>query len=484
MPPVSPQGSRGGLVAAVVVFTIWSVAATIFAIYQTVALSKSEETRTTMVLRNKEIYSNTTSDEYRAMLDELHNGSNPDLDDHTVLGDAIYHMDQLSKAIDGSRASTTNPSGSIDDAHQALTDASNKLKGLNIPQDADLVTAINALVDFADTQQTSAATASAQETESANKAVAQITADASTIKQLQDNIDDLKAQMAKQQDMVQDASKIYGGDITGYQQQVDQEIAKYNETLHDMQTQLDGKDKELASAQSDLKKAMQKLDAHRPDPKIPIMRATDGQILSVASLDVVYIDVGAQNHVVPGMTFEVYDAKQGVPADAAGTDDENLPTGLGSIEVEQVDQLTSQCRITKLQPAQHIEQGDVIANLVYDKNTKYNFVVYGKFDLSQSGRPNDNDTAKIKALVTQWGGAIQRDIDVDTDFVVMGMEPKVDAFTDDELQDPFNVVTKRNEEQALKDYNAQIDKARELGIPIVNQNRFLYLVGYFDSAQR
>jgi hypothetical protein len=104
--------------------------------------------------------------------------------------------------------------------------------------------------------------------------------------------------------------------------------------------------------------------------------------------------------------------------------------------------------------------------------------------LSQSGRPNDNDTAKIKALVTQWGGAIQRDIDVDTDFVVMGMEPKVDAFTDDELQDPFNVVTKRNEEQALKDYNAQIDKARELGIPIVNQNRFLYLVGYFDSAQR
>jgi hypothetical protein len=418
------------------------------------------------------------------MLDELHSGSNPDLDDHTVLGDAIYHMDQLAKAIDGSRASTTNPSGSIDDAHQALTDAANKLKGLNIPQDADLVTAINAIVDFADTQQSSAATAVAQETESANKAVSQITADASTIKQLQDNVDDLKAQMEKNQALVQAASKKYGGDITGYSQQVDKDIAKYNETLNDMQKQLDVKDKDLASAQKNLKDALVKLSAHRPDPKIPIMRATDGQILSVASLDVVYVDIGAQNHVVPGMTFEVYDEKEGVPADAAGTDDENLPSGLGSIEVEQVDQHTSQCRITKLQPAKHIEQGDVIANLVYDKNTKYNFVVYGKFDLSQAGRPNDNDAAKIKALVTEWGGAVQRDINVDTDFVVLGAEPTLTEFTEDELQDPFNVVTLRDEKAALTQYDAQRDEAQKLGIPIVNQNRFLYLVGYYDSAQR
>jgi hypothetical protein len=68
--------------------------------------------------------------------------------------------------------------------------------------------------------------------------------------------------------------------------------------------------------------------------------------------------------------------------------------------------------------------------------------------------------------------------------VVLGAEPTLTEFTEDELQDPFNVVTLRDEKAALTQYDAQRDEAQKLGIPIVNQNRFLYLVGYYDSAQR
>jgi hypothetical protein len=128
--------------------------------------------------------------------------------------------------------------------------------------------------------------------------------------------------------------------------------------------------------------------------------------------------------------------------------------------------------------------GDVIANLVYDRNTKYNFYIYGKFDIGQTGRPNDSDRQKIEALVTRWGGKVQPEINVDTDFVVMGAEPKVEAFTTDDLQDPFKVKLQQNELADQKAYNGILDRANQLHIPIVNQNRFLYFVGYYDSAQR
>jgi hypothetical protein len=34
------------------------------------------------------------------------------------------------------------------------------------------------------------------------------------------------------------------------------------------------------------------------------------------------------------------------------------------------------------------------------------------------------------------------------------------------------------------DYNDVVARARELNIPILNQNRFLYYIGHFEQAQR
>ena len=57
MPAVGPQGSRGGLIAATVVFTILFVTATIFAIYFGVDDSKKTELLQTQIDRTKLIYS-------------------------------------------------------------------------------------------------------------------------------------------------------------------------------------------------------------------------------------------------------------------------------------------------------------------------------------------------------------------------------------------------------------------------------------------
>ncbi len=68
---------------------------------------------------------------------------------------------------------------------------------------------------------------------------------------------------------------------------------------------------------------------------------------------------------------------------------------------------------------------------------------------------------------------MQKNIDVDTDFVVMGAEPTIDQFTPEDLEDPLNRQKQEDEKAAYDAYQAELDKAEKLGIPIMNQNRFL-----------
>src|SRR6185369_16280755 len=110
--------------------------------------------------------------------------------------------------------------------------------------------------------------------------------------------------------------------------------------------------------------------------------------------------------ISPGMTFEVYDRNQGIPALGDSATDESLPKGKGAIEVIKVSPGSSECRIINQQPGMSVREGDLIANLVYDRNTKYQFMVYGDFDLDQNNVSTTADAEGIKRLVTQWGGKI------------------------------------------------------------------------------
>jgi hypothetical protein len=79
--------------------------------------------------------------------------------------------------------------------------------------------------------------------------------------------------------------------------------------------------------------------------------------------------------------------------------------GKASIEVVRVGNTTSECRITRTSRGATLSEGDLIANLVYDKNTKYNFLVYGNFDLDRNGVATPQDAEVIKRLITQWEAA-------------------------------------------------------------------------------
>ena len=63
MPPISPQGSRGGLITATVVFAVLCVTFAIFAIYFAVDDNKKTDQLATQIQKSKLIYGDVSSEQ-------------------------------------------------------------------------------------------------------------------------------------------------------------------------------------------------------------------------------------------------------------------------------------------------------------------------------------------------------------------------------------------------------------------------------------
>jgi len=249
---------------------------------------------------------------------------------------------------------------------------------------------------------------------------------------------------------------------------------------------------QVAQLQADLKKrtdevgALQRrLASFRVNTKEPIVQVADGKIVRLPGSGMVYINIGTGDQVVVGMTFEVYDHFTGIPSlGQEGLRESDMPIGKASIEVIRVTSGSSECRIIRKTPGQELVEGDYVANLVLDPKTKYNFVVYGNFDLDHNGVASPGDTEIVKQLITRWGGKVQPSIDADTDFVIMGQEPKLPELTEEQKQDPVMNAQYEQKTAELNAYHDLVQKANQFSIPIMNQNRFLYYIGYYAQAPR
>ena len=187
-------------------------------------------------------------------------------------------------------------------------------------------------------------------------------------------------------------------------------------------------------------------------------------------------------------TTLLWDRRTGVPALSTAAGQENgdkQVQGKASVEIIRVDPNSSEARVVSRTAGKPpIAEGDYISNIVYDPNATYQFFVYGKFDLDHNGVATAGEADIAKRLIEQWGGKLAADINVNTDFVVIGAEPVVPNLSKEEESDPL-LVQRRTQAQAdLTQYQDVINKARDLHIPILNQNRFLYFIGYYDQAKR
>jgi hypothetical protein len=185
--------------------------------------------------------------------------------------------------------------------------------------------------------------------------------------------------------------------------------------------------------------------------ELPGSLGYDGEIVALGTSGTVYINLGEADKVVPGMTFEVHDAKASAPplekfgAENAGSK--------GWIEVQTVSRASSACKVIKAKGAA-IAQGDRVFNFIFDRAKQNHFVIAGDFE--------DRDT--VAGLIWRWNGVVDTRIDGKTNYVIAGAAPADAA--------------------ARKLFEHALLLARQRGIAVIDDAKFDQLIRYYDPLRR
>lgn len=254
---------------------------------------------------------------------------------------------------------------------------------------------------------------------------------------------------------------------------------RYEGQITDLQNEVDelGRKNAVIVGQLDkLEKAQNEARLKAGNPALLV----DGHVIDAPGAnDTVYIDRGKKDRIVRGMTFEVFGDQAQLAQMNKATGE--LPRGKASLLVTSVGETTSQCRITRSSPNTPIIAKDVVANAVYDPAYKFKFLVHGKFDVDNDGKPTEQEAEYLRSLVVDWGGTIVTgdELPGDLDFLVLGVEPpKPSPLPEGASAVVIEDWARKNEANAK--YNALMKQAVAAQIPLLNANRFFILIGHAD----
>ena len=282
------------------------------------------------------------------------------------------------------------------------------------------------------------------------------------VQSLTSTIDDISSENDRLKGLVdqsiQQVDKTYRDQIQNYQDQIreqEDQLAQLNRTTEDLRTQLS----ELAG----------------DTPDVPAITTADATIVSqIPEQNRVYLDIGRNAGLQRGMSFKVFGPETLVELENPEAED-----GKAIVEIINMDENTSVGRIVQRAPRANIRNGDKLVNVVFDPNRVYAFNVFGQFDLNYDQQPEDNGLEQIQSMVRRFNGRLVDDLSFATDYLVLGVEPLLPVRPENEL-DLIQMKEYRAQLENFNAYQERESKARELGIPVLNQNRFLDLVGYFD----
>ncbi len=206
-----------------------------------------------------------------------------------------------------------------------------------------------------------------------------------------------------------------------------------------------------------------------------ILSQAQGKIISVGpGQNQVYINLGRAQKLPIGLTFAVYNPQLGVGSGISGG-------GKGSIVVTHVGNFASICRINHVHAGQSIFTGDLISNPVFQKKGRqFHFYVYGDFAVNGNHVATAQGRLEIVRLIKKWGGVIDHSLTSQTDFLVLGAPPASPSLSSAAAALPQNkaLVDARLAEQSK--YSQLAAEAQRLSVPILNANRFLAMIGYYN----
>ena len=287
----------------------------------------------------------------------------------------------------------------------------------------------------------------------------------------------------RQVDTYRDAVERYRAEVQEvkgeYYGAVDRYRDDYESRILELENEKDRLHQDRAQLRARVDELREALNEGRMRPRDP-SELVDGRIIETAgSRDQVFIDLGREDRISLGMTFEVYDDAAALQQVDQLTGD--LPRGKASLEVIKVGQTTSTCKITRAIRGRPVVRQDVIANAVYDPDYTFKFLVHGKFDVDGDGRPTEAEADYLRSVIIDWGGAVvsAEELPGDLDFLVLGVEPPKP------LPPPTSVTATglkiwQDKRLAYEKYQDLFRQAREAQIPVMNANRFFILIGHTD----
>ncbi len=236
---------------------------------------------------------------------------------------------------------------------------------------------------------------------------------------------------------------------------------------------------ELGMAQDRMKRCQNELARIVPPPDSNVAAyKPDGKIILIDDqAKIVHLNIGSDDHVYPGLTFPVYDKTMPIPKDGKGK---------AEVEVFDVSKNISVARIIASKTKRPIVLDDIVANLIWDSDKTNVFVIVGQFDLDSDGSIDYDAFYKIKTLIEKWGGRVADTLSIETDFLVLGTQPRTlirPTFEQIEI-DPAAMEKYEDSLKNLAYYNEVQNQARALSIPVFNYERFLFFLGYKTQSRR
>jgi hypothetical protein len=484
---VAQGGSRGGLVTALVVFVVLFFVAAIFAVVKSIDAAEYERQAGELKKTYNEVVSQAdmTSD-VLTNLRENRNG-------RSVFDMLLEQRNTLATYITGQNAGPNAAQDAKQAADARIAQLNERLKkegsGVQIPS-GSIAAAIDGLSDQMLQKQRQVADLNAKLAQATQELNNQVAIYAKEIDEARKNADGARQEAARSNELVNAYRTGKDEDINRLEKNLSDTIETNRQTIEERNAQV----ATLTQEMGDLKKKLDAAVARQvryTNSADSLVRRADGQVLEVrpglaGEKPICYINRGLGQGVTLGMTFQIYDKNEGMPrvGNTEGGADELAP-GKGSLEVTKVAAGSSECRVITLAAGAQVMSGDLIANVIYDPNTKFKFKVYGEFDVNQDGRVTTDEADVVRRLIVQWGGQVVDEVNIDTDFVVLGAEPTLPTYTAEELQqDPTKQFELDRATKAREAYDEIRDTAISLNIPVLNQNRFLYMTGFYDQARR
>jgi len=238
------------------------------------------------------------------------------------------------------------------------------------------------------------------------------------VKQLEDLVGQLRAEKRAAEDAAQEAKDQLEEVTASYKS----EVLKLKGTLAQMQ-------KKLRIIES---------QAEEPDGYIVAFDPDSGYGT---------INLGAVDHVQPGMIFQVY---------TLGRGGEVIPKG--RVQVRRVAERTSVVGVIEEVPDRPVTKGDYVMTALLAKK-KPVFVIAGWFP------PSLGYTAdELRYLAERWGSKVASEVTLDTDYLVVG-KIRVEG-------EEASPEAQKRAKEGLEAYNL----ARELGVRILDVEDFVKLV--------